>query len=143
MRDCKYSTIYHILSILFSNHVDTPSVVSEGAPTLYHILYSDLNTMGLVSHNILLSHLEHCIGILDIVLTWFKSYLSDQSQCVTINGVQSPLEALSSGIPRVLCKVHLVHNLHTTHGDIIYLFYLFEFEANINNFLQKLLQVEV
>ena len=42
-----------------------------------------------VNHAILIRRLETSFGITDTALTWFSSYLSGRSQCVSINGETS------------------------------------------------------
>ena len=48
-----------------------------------------------IDHNILLHRLEHTFGISDSALSWFRSYLSDKTQIVTVNGLRS------DGLPSV------------------------------------------
>ena len=43
-----------------------------------------------IDHIILLSHLESSYGIFDTALAWFRSYLIDRSQTVSVNGRYSP-----------------------------------------------------
>ena len=52
-----------------------------------------------VDHNILLSKLSH-YGIRGVSLNWFRSYLSNRSQFVTINGKNSETEPMSYGVPQ-------------------------------------------
>ena len=52
-----------------------------------------------VDHNILLSHLKN-LGVTDVALHWIRSYLSDRSQCVCINGVRSSKFPLCCGVPQ-------------------------------------------
>ena len=63
-----------------------------------------------IDHNILLHRLEHTFGISDSALSWFRSYLSDRTQIVTVNGLRSDEAPLSSpGLSlgaRSLCPVH-------------------------------------
>ena len=53
-----------------------------------------------VNHDILLGKLEH-YGIRGNVLNWFKSYLSERSQFVSINGSSSILMRTTCGVPQV------------------------------------------
>ena len=53
-----------------------------------------------VDHNILLAKLEH-YGIRGNVLNWFKSYLSERSQFVSINGSNSILMRTTCGVPGI------------------------------------------
>ena len=51
-----------------------------------------------VDHHILLSKLNH-YGIRGVSNDWFKSYLSNRSQYVCINGYDSVLAAINCGDP--------------------------------------------
>ena len=51
-----------------------------------------------VNHEILLMKLEH-YGIRDNILNWFKSYLNDRKQYVSINGQSSELLEIKCGVP--------------------------------------------
>ena len=50
-----------------------------------------------VNHDILLLKLEH-YGIRGGAYSWFKSYLSDRKQFVSLNGVDSNLKNISCGV---------------------------------------------
>ena len=52
-----------------------------------------------VNHGILLNKLEH-YGIRGSVLDWFKSYLSERRQFVSINGSSSSLMTTTCGVPQ-------------------------------------------
>ena len=52
-----------------------------------------------VDHSILLSKLQH-YGIRGTALQWFRSYLSDRKQCVTIDGHESGLASIKCGVPQ-------------------------------------------
>ena len=53
----------------------------------------------MVEHNILLDKLQH-YGIRGTVLQWFKSYLSNRTQFVTIDGADSDSKHMKYGIPQ-------------------------------------------
>ena len=53
----------------------------------------------LVGHSILLSKLEH-YGVRGVVLQWFKSYLADRKQFVTVGGTDSSIKHLEYGVPQ-------------------------------------------
>ena len=52
-----------------------------------------------VDHQILLAKLNH-YGICGVSNDWFKSYLSNRSQYVSINGYDSGLAAINCGVPQ-------------------------------------------
>ena len=52
-----------------------------------------------VDHQILLAKLNH-YGICGVVNDWFKSYLSNHHQYVSINGYESGLAAINCGVPQ-------------------------------------------
>ena len=52
-----------------------------------------------INHDILLRKLEQ-IGIRGIVLNWFKSYLSERSQYVVVNGIESDNLLIKCGVPQ-------------------------------------------
>ena len=56
-------------------------------------------TFDTVDHQILLAKLNH-YGIPGVSNDWFKSYLSDCNQHLSINGFDSGLTAMNSGIPQ-------------------------------------------
>ena len=53
-----------------------------------------------IDQHILLYRLEHTFGISNSTLSWFRSYLSDRTQIVTVNGLRSDEAPLSSGVPQ-------------------------------------------
>ena len=52
-----------------------------------------------VDHKILLDKLSY-YGIEEDELSFFKSYLSDRTQCCSINGVKSKFRSISCGVPQ-------------------------------------------
>ena len=52
-----------------------------------------------VDHEILLEKLNH-YGIRGLTNNWFKSYLSDRKQYVSINGFDSSLAKITCGVPQ-------------------------------------------
>ena len=53
-----------------------------------------------VDHNILLNRLEQRLGITDKCLMWFRSYLHNCKQSVSINSVTSSQKDLCCGVPQ-------------------------------------------
>ena len=56
-----------------------------------------------IDHNILIARLNSNLGISEPALSWFKEYLSDRSQRVSINGSTSKKVIISSGVPQGSC----------------------------------------
>ena len=52
-----------------------------------------------INHQILLSKLKY-YGLDDHAVTWFKSYLSDRKQFVEVDGVKSPTQNITTGVPQ-------------------------------------------
>ena len=52
-----------------------------------------------VDHGILLQKLE-LYGLQDIILIWFKNYLSNRIQYVTYNGIKSMTDIIKCGVPQ-------------------------------------------
>ena len=65
-----------------------------------------------VDHQILLAKLSH-YGIRGVLNGWFKSYLSNRSQYVSINGYDSGLAATNCGVPQ-----------GSVIGPLLYLLYI-------------------
>ena len=53
-----------------------------------------------IDHGILLLTLKLGPGIDGAALQWLESYLSQRSQCVLIDGIQSPTQKLPYGVPQ-------------------------------------------
>jgi len=53
-----------------------------------------------VDHQLLLERLSDEVGIRGTVLNWFRSYLSDRSQRVSVHGVHSRPFDLKCGLPQ-------------------------------------------
>ena len=53
-----------------------------------------------VDHNVLMNVLEKRVGVTGLALKWFASYLSDRSQCVSINGIYYKEANIKCGVPQ-------------------------------------------
>ena len=53
-----------------------------------------------VDQNALINVLEKRVGVTGLALKWFACYLSDRSQCVSINGVYSKEANIKCGVPQ-------------------------------------------
>ena len=58
------------------------------------------STFDLVGHNILVSQLETVFGISGLVLKWFKSYLNQRTQSISIENTCSDLKYMQQGVPQ-------------------------------------------
>ena len=75
-----------------------------------------------IDHSLLLSCLETSFGIKSTALTWFKSYLSDRSQFVSVHNFQSDTEPLKHGVPQ-----------GSVLGPVLFLLYTTQLSRVINN----------
>ena len=69
------------------------------------------NVFDTVDHQILLAKLNH-YGIRGVSNDWFKSYLSNRNQYVSINGYESGLAAINCGVPQVSVLGPLLFSLY-------------------------------
>ncbi len=86
-----------------------------------------------VNHKILLSKLEH-YGVRGCALEWFRSYLSDRKQYVTVNGSNSNLLSITCGVPQgsvlgPLLFLVYINDLPNASNKLK--FYLFADDTNI------------
>ena len=72
-----------------------------------------------VNHDLLLSRLEKRFGITDTVLNWFKSYLCNRSQFVSINQSHSTKRDLLVGVPQGPVLGPLLYLLSAPISDVI------------------------
>ncbi len=67
-----------------------------------------------VDHSILISRLEHCVGICGSVLKWSKSYLNNITFSVCVDGCSSSKSVLTCGVPQgyilapILCSLYML-----------------------------------
>ena len=72
-----------------------------------------------VYHGLLLHRLNTQFGIKGKVFAWFKSYLTDRSQFVSINGSNSSQSNLMYGVPQGSVLGRILYLLYTSLGNII------------------------
>jgi hypothetical protein len=89
-------------------------------------LFIDLSkAFDLVDHKILLTKLEH-IGVRGISNDWFKSYLSNRNQKVSVNTLQGVGNSKSLGVDRGVPQGSIL-------GPILYILYVNDFANNLDN----------
>ena len=90
----QYSTSYALINIteIIRKALDDGNIGCG----VFVDLQKDFDT---VDHQILLAKLSH-YGIRRVSNDWFKSYLSNSSQYVSINGYESGLAAINFGVPQ-------------------------------------------
>ena len=89
-----HSTIHPIIQ--FQNFVSNSLNHREHAIAVFCDLRKAFDT---VDHNILLSKLCN-LGVKGVELSWFKSYLSDRKQYVSIDDIASTLINITLGVPQ-------------------------------------------
>ena len=83
------------------------------------VLLDLLAAFDTVDHFFLLSRLSARFGICDLALNWLRSYLSDRTQFVRIQGVSSHVNDLPYGVPQGSVLGPLLYSLYTSPlGDI-------------------------
>ena len=78
----------------------------DNSKTVLLILLDPSTVFDSINHNILLTCVESRIGVTDTALEWCRSYLSDWSQVIYLDGVSSNSCLLLYGVPQecVACK---------------------------------------
>ena len=97
-----FSTNYTILTLLESiqNALDDRQFACR-------IIIDLEKAFDTISHDILLEKLNH-YGVRGIANDWFRSYLSDRTQFVSINGFNSDYKTVKYGVPQGSVLGHLL-----------------------------------
>ena len=90
----KHSTLHPLIHFL--NHISSALDQKLHSIAIFCDLRKAFDT---VNHDILLKKLSK-IGVRGVELLWFKSYLSDRKQLVHINGSNSSLLSILTGVPQ-------------------------------------------
>ena len=109
---------------------DLLRVIDEGKNTIVISMLDLSAAFDTIDHNILLSRLYHNFGITGTALDWFKSYLTNRRQIVTIADVRSQARCVPFGVPQgsvlgpVLFVLYTVPlgNLISAHGLMYHLY---------------------
>ena len=91
--------LYSTETALIKVHNDIALAVDKGMSVIL-VLLDFSAAFDTVDHDILLSRLSSCYGICGTALKCFKSYLSNRTQYVKINGSSSCFSGLSQGVPQ-------------------------------------------
>ena len=67
-----------------------------------------------VNHEILLSRLSDLLGVSGNALNWFRSYLSNRSQCVVIDSTKSCFRLIDTGVPQGSVLGPILFNVYTS-----------------------------
>ena len=90
----KHSTVHELITLA----EDIKNSIYQGKLTCG--VFIDLQkAFDTVDHNILLKKLE-CYGFRGITNNWFKSYLSNRKQYVSVSGVDSGFKDIKHGVPQ-------------------------------------------
>ncbi|PFX19417.1 TNF receptor-associated factor 4 [Stylophora pistillata] len=114
-----YKKLHSTETALLKVHDDILRTMDRGCTVV--LLLLDLSAaFDTVEHGILLHRLDIRFGIKGKVLAWFKSYLTDRSQFVSINGSNSSHSDLMFEVPQESLLGPILYLLYTSPlGDII------------------------
>ena len=85
--------------VLKNNHLEGSKSLRSIKKKYQKIIQKYQKAFDTVDHQILLAKLNH-YGIRGVSNDWFKSYLSNRNQYVSINGFDSGLTTVNCGVPQ-------------------------------------------
>ena len=126
LHDCIYELQFGFRTKHSTNHAlmsltETIRVALDNSNFACGIFVDFQKAFDTVDHNILLQKLEH-YGIRGLANNWFKSYLSNRKQYVSVNGYHSKTEVMKFGVPQ-----------GSVLGPLLFLIYINDLRNAIHN----------
>ena len=73
-------------------------LLTDSGKSVVLVLLDMSATFDTVDHSILISRLEHCVGIRGVTLNWFRPYLTNRNFCVKMLNFMSSTALLPHGV---------------------------------------------
>ena len=100
--------LYHLQSAIREGHSTESALINLTDKILFNLDQDEVTGMvfvdfrkafDVIDHHVLLKKLE-LYGVSDVAVSWFKSYLSDRYQFVSVEGKSSECLPLKEGVPQ-------------------------------------------
>ena len=98
VRQSAYKLGHSTESALLSIKNDVHLAFAKGEVTV--VLLDQSAAFDTIDHDTLLDSLSSWFGVSEVVLDWFKFYLSDRVQCIKIGSILSDAKKLLYGVPQ-------------------------------------------